>query len=203
MNGFDASCLDVLKKYYQNIVLISKADVSSFNLYSDNERNRIFFSLGTGKSGFLFRAPELSSSLTASWAKTEESGIPLYDHSVSVPIVGVEEAVKILLKQLDQSNVFAAIQFKDNTVEIYGFNYGLKTQDYDYQAQGGIGGSIINLKSRELEYDPPYIYLPVAITPGQDVFQQAVIDFDNLFADIPNVNSGDFNNDFSNDFLIE
>lgn len=202
MRGFDAdTCEAGFNKYYQNIVLINKEDVDSFNITSNNDTHKISFSLKEGRSGVLFRAPEVGSSLIASWSKSTDNGVPVYEHSASLPIIGVGQNVKSLLKQLDQANVFAAIQFKDNTIEVLGFNYGMVTQDYDFQAQSGIGGSIISIKSREREYDPPYVYTPadsvLIVNPNQ-----AVEDFDNLFANIDSVDTGDFNNDFSNDFDI-
>ena len=61
---------------------------------------------------------------------------------------------------------------------------------------GGAGGSLINLISHEngLEDDPPYIYVPLTGSANQD--------FNNLFENIVDVDLGDFNDDFNNDFDI-
>ena len=201
MQGLDLTCLRRVNKYYQNIVLINKSDVQSFTIRSTATQHNIQFSLYPGRSGFLFAAPEEASNLTASFQKKEESGNPVYDHSCSLPVTGVGEDIMVLLKQLDQTNVFATIQYKDNTVEVLGWDYGLETQDYDYQPQGGIGGAIIQLKSRYPEYDPPFVYESKDykdITPSTPTK-----DFDKKFLDIPDVDTGDFNDDFNNDFNIE
>src|SRR5690606_1830493 len=113
----------------------------------------------------------------------------LYDHKIEIAVVGVDENSKTMLKQLDFSDYFGALQFKDGTIEIFGFNYGLKTDPYNYTPQG-IGGAVISLVSKYEEYDPPYVYAGDSI------------DFDNLFANIPSFLGGDFNNDFNNDFFI-
>jgi hypothetical protein len=201
MQGLDLSCFRLINKYYQNIVLVNKSDVQSFNIKTSNTQHNIQFSLYAGKYGFLFAAPEEASNLTASFQKKEESGSPVYDHSCSIPVAGVGEDIMILLKQLDQSNLFAAIQYKDNTVEIFGWEYGLETADYDYQPQGGIGGAIIQLKSRYPEYDPPFVYESKEYK--NTIPSTPVIDFDKKFLGIPDVNTGDFNDDFNDDFNIE
>src|SRR5690606_14491773 len=96
----------------------------------------------------------------------------------------------------DLAKYFAAIQYTDGTVEIYGFENGLTTDDYDFDLQNNGGGSFINLISPEsgMEDEPPYIYVPLTGTANED--------FNNLFVDIPDVNIGDFNDDFNNDFDI-
>lgn len=200
--GLDVACLEVFNKYYQSIVILNRSDVSTFAIQSTDTRNRIAFNLKENKTGFLFRSNENSANLSANFSKKEKDGINLYTHKVQVPVVGVSEVIKVLLKQLDHSDCFAAIQFKSGEVEIYGFNYGLRTDDYDYQAQSSYGGAPINMSSRYEEYDPPYIYYPVSFigTGGPTPEEQAVIDFDNLFSEIDEVINGDFNDDFNNDF---
>ena len=202
MKGFDLECDGaVFKKYYQNVVLINRADVNEFYISSTGTEHRIYFNLTAGKTGYLFRSTENGSSMIADFSKSTTKGINYYDHKVSVPIVGINEASKTMLKQLDKADYFAAIQFKDNTVEIHGFNYGLKTNNYNYQPQGS-GGVTLDLVSKYREYDPPYVYVPSLSPSGSGYDPQAVLDFNNLFADIPSIYGGDFNSDFSDDFYI-
>jgi hypothetical protein len=200
LQGFEVGCDDFYNKYYQNIVLINRQDVANFLISSTDTQHRISFYLLPGKTGFLFRAPEQSSVLRASFSKSVVKGVPLYDHNMQVPVIGVNETSKVMLKNLDLSDYFGAIQFKDGTVEIYGFHYGLKTVDYDYQPQGDVGGSVIDLVSRYSEIDPPYVY-QTSLTA--DVSDTAESHFNALFANIPDVLAGDFNDDFNDDFLIE
>ncbi len=191
MKGFDLECAGVeFRKYFQNVILINKDDVENYLINSNFESNNIAFNLYDGLSGFLFRSTEIGSSISGEFSKSETKGLIYYDHKVTIPVMGVDENSKTLLKQLDNSNYFAAMQFKDGTIEVYGFNYGLKTNNYSYTPQGN-GGAIISLDSKYSELDPPYVY-----SGNSD-------DFNNLFANIPNVNIGDFNNDFNDDFFIE
>ena len=108
--------------------------------------------------------------------------------------MGANEETKVILKHLDFAEYFAAIQYMDGTVEIYGFENGLTSDDYDFDLQTNGGGSFINLVSPESgsEDMPPYVYSPLT--------GSATEDFNNLFADISDVKLGDFNYDFNNDF---
>lgn len=200
LKGLDLNCIDFHNKYYQNIVLINKEDIQSYNITSDNTKNRIMFSLKPDKTGYLFTSGDAGSSMAASFNKSEKDGITYYKHNIQLPIVGVSENSKTLLKQLDKSNCFAAIHFRDGTVEIYGFNNLLKTTDYNYEAQSTLGGASIPMESKFDEYDPPYIYYP---ENTNDPTSYAITHFNNLFANIPDVDTGDFNNDFNNDFFID
>jgi len=194
LKGIDLTCDNGWKnKYYQNVVLINRADVEGFNIITNNDEHRIKFNLLTGKTGVLFQASELKDLLSASFTKSNSKGIPYYDHKMQIAVVGTNEYVKTLLKQVDNSNYFGAIQFKNGDIEIYGFENGLKSDGYDYQAQGGIGGAPINLSSVISEYEPPYLYKGT----GNDTD-----DFNNLFGNIPSVLNGDFNNDYNDDFFI-
>jgi len=199
MSGLDIACEPLFTKYYQNIVLINKSDVESFIVTNYDGFNNVRFSLKAGKTGYAFNLPPAASNLSASFSKSEEQGIPVYSHLCSLPIAGTTENIKVILKQLDQTLVFAAIKFMGGSIEIYGWDYGLKTDSYDYQPQGGIGGAIIPLRSSFSEYDPPYMY-NVKDERGAAAIDE---DYENNFANIPNVNTGDFNNDYNDDFNIE
>ncbi len=202
LKGFDLECLGAeFKKYYQQIVLVNKKDVDEFYINSSTSFNRIYFNLLEGKTGFLFRSTENGASFTASFDKTERKGVVYYSHKLQVPIVGANEEAKTMLKQLDFSNYFAAIHFKDGTIEIHGFKNGLKTDGYTYEPQG-MGGAMIPLVSRYDEYDPPYTYFPSLNDGSVDAGVLAITDFNNLFANIPAIYQGDFNSDYNSDFFI-
>ena len=204
--GQDITCQSNYKKYYQQVVLVNKDDVknhvitSNVPTYSGKSNistlHRIRFYLKPGKKGYLFRGPENANTYLATFSKETDDNIPQYVHSVQLPIFGAKESTKVILKTLDFAKYFAAVQYMDGTVEIYGFENGLTTDDYDYDLQGGGGGSILTLISKDngMEDDPPYVYIP---TDGN-----ANEDFNNLFVDIPNVVLGDFNDDFNDDFDI-
>lgn len=200
LKGFDLECDGaVYKKYFQNIVLVNRADVNEFAITSNYVKNRIYFNLNEGKTGFLFRSTENGSSINAEFSKSLKDGIVYYDHKLDVPIIGINEESKTMLKQLDNADYFAAVHFKDGTIEIHGFNFGLKTDPYTYTPQG-TGGAILPLVSKYSEYDPPYIYVPSLDPNATGYDPDAIEDFDNLFADIPPIFGGDFNDDFNDDF---
>jgi hypothetical protein len=200
LNGFDLECDGAIyKKYFQQIVLVNRADVNEFAITSTILKNRIYFNLLEGKTGYLFRNTENGSVINAEFSKSLKDGIVYYDHRLEVPVIGVNEDSKSILKQLDKADYFAAIHFKDGTIEIHGFNYGLKTEPYTYTPQG-TGGAILSLVSKYSEYDPPYVYVPSLDPNATGYDANAVIDFNNLFTNINPIFGGDFNDDFNDDF---
>lgn len=197
--SLDLSCATLVRKYYQQVVLINRADVEFKQIltsYLDIEgvytcRHRLTFALYEGKTGYRFTVGENSTSIVPMFEKNEVDNIPQYRHSVNILVGGVTEEIKCILKQLDLGDYFAAVQFYDGTVEIYGFEMGMTTGGYGYDLQGGGGAVVIKLQSLQdaLEDEPPFVY-------GGDAE-----DFDNNFADIIFVPQGDFNDDFSDDFF--
>jgi len=192
IKGFDIGCEALFRKYYQNVVLINRSDVDQFRIIATNSQHRIQFNLLAGKTGYLFTGNENVGLLNAKFNKREEKGVPFYTHNVDVVVAGTSENIKTLLKQIDNSNYFAAIQFKNGDVEIYGFENGLTSGSYEYAAQSSLGGAVITMSSKFDEYEPPYLYHSNSITD----------DFDGLFANLPNFLAGDFNQDYNNDFYI-
>lgn len=200
------SCKTISRKYFQQVVLINKDDVQSFLIatpYSNiNDeffcRYRIAFKLKEGKKGFRFTSPEAGNSIFGFYNKTLKENIPQYNHSVQLSVFGIDEKTKCVLDQLDMAQYFAALQFYDGTVEVYGFEFGLKTEDYEYNPANNSGGTLLVLSSDEdaLEDERPYVYVS-----GIDGNENN--DFNNNFEDNPELPTGDFNNDFSDDFYIE
>lgn len=208
--GQDANCVSWGKRYYQQVVLVNKSYIDEYSFqtaaystspsvgldsgYVDpdtiNYRHRINFNLKQSTRGVLFNGELNGLSYFANFSKEIEDNIPQYNHFLQLPIFGASEKTKYTLKTLDFGDYFAAIQFNDGTVEIYGFENGLTSGDYTYDLQGNLGGSIISLESRDLENDPPFVYY--SNNPNED--------FNNLFQYLEPVTLGDFNDDFSNDF---
>lgn len=197
-NGLDLSCGNIVKNYYQQAVLVNRADVLNKQILTSTVsiedvyecRYKVLFNLQPDKSGFLFSSSENGSTIFGVVEKSVIQGIPQYKHSVTINILGVNQTVKCTLKQLDYSDYFVALQLYDGTVEIYGFEFGMVTDNYNFDPQNADGGAIIKLisQSEALEDELPFIY------EGGDN------DFDNLFADVIFVPQGDFNDDFNNDF---
>ena len=202
INGQDSRCSTFASKYCQQAILINKADVLDYQIldsYTDivgdyYGRHAIRFILNPTKKGVFFAAPDKGANFSGVFNKTIKEGVPQYTHIIALPLMGVSEEIKIILKQLDSADYFAALKYSDNTIEIFGFGFGLFS-DYGYDPQGNSGGSIIELSSDTLEDQPPYIYKSGT---GGDPLQ----DWENLFGENPPLPAGDFNNDFNNDFFI-
>lgn len=196
--GLNLSCGNIAKKYYQQAVLVNREDILNKLILTSTVsiddvydcRHKVSFNLKPDKTGFLFSASENSSTIFGVVEKSVVQGIPQYSHSVTILVLGVSQAVKCILKQLDYADYFVALQLYDGTVEIYGFEFGMSTDNYTYDPMNSEGGAIIKLKSLNdaLEDELPFIY------------EGDSLDFDNLFADVVFTPHGDFNDDFNNDF---
>src|SRR5690606_7312146 len=112
-----------------------------------------------GTKGQRFSLPEKGSNLVPSFTKSNDGFRTEYSHRIQMFILGVSEDVKFTLRNLDDGSYFGAVKFSDNTIEIYGFQYGLTTNNYEFNAQEQSGGSPIDLVSVDaLEDFPPLIY---------------------------------------------
>lgn len=202
IGGQDIRCNTFFRKYYQQVILFNRSDLLEFqklDTYTDitdvtHRRHAIRFRLAPGATGYLFASSDKGESVTASFTKQVKEGIPQYSHKVTVPLMGVSEEVKCILKEIDNSDLIAAVKYLDNTIEIYGFDFGL-VSDYGYEPQANAGGAVIELNSDSLEDDPPRVYLSGT---GGDPLE----DWDNLFSNNPALPAGDFNDDFNNDYHI-
>lgn len=177
--GQDNSCpTDVTRKYYQQIVVINHSDIDKSTIVKtvNNTSFKVAFSLKTGKTGYLFSGSEAGSSYSGMFEKTtnELTGQPQYAHKVNYVGVGLSEAQKATLNQLDRGNFVVACQAKNGVVEIYGLDNGLINGDYTYDIQGGNGGSALVLQSDKKSLEPyiPYVYSSA----------DPEADFDSLFA---------------------
>lgn len=197
-NGLDLSCGGIITKYYQQAILINREDVLNKLILTSTLsiddvydcRYKVMFNLKENLHGFRFSGAKNGTLIFGTTEKTTVQGIPQYKHSVTIQVLGVNQTVKCTLRQLDYADYFAALQLYDGTVEIYGFEYGMTTDNYTFDSQNAGGGSVVKLVSQNdaLEDELPFIY------EGNEN------DFDNLFLNIPFVARGDFNSDFNNDF---
>lgn len=199
--GLDMTCIEPVRRNRQEVVLVNRSDVrtkaiSTSYLNIDGDfvcRHRVMFDLKQGATGYLYRIGQNASAIFGSAEKTEKNGIVQYSHTVTVAVVGVDEQSKCILSQLDLADYFAAIKYSDNTVEVYGFEYGLKTAGYTYDPTN-TDGALLKLVSDNdaLEDELPLIYYSQDGTESED--------FDNLFANHEITYVGDFNDDFNDDF---
>ncbi len=202
-NGQSTICITPAKKYYQQVVLVNREDVLNSRIVTSfvdiddtyNCRNRVYFDLKEDTTGYRFTTFESGMTVFGMWEKTVVNGIAQYSHSVNIVLVGVDEDVKCIMKQLDSGDYLAALQYYDGTIEIFGFEFGLTTSNYTYDPANLSGGAIIKLNSMpdSLEDEPPFVYKTQ--TPDAEI-----TDFDNNFVDVIYDVNGDFNDDFNFDF---
>lgn len=154
-NGLDLSCGNVVKNYFQQAVLINREDVLNKQILKPTTsiddiyecRYKIIFNLKPDLKGFLFKLGDNSSSIFGSFEKSLIESIPQYNHSTTIAVLGVNQAVKCILEQLDYADYFCALQLFDGTVEIYGFEFGMATNNYTYDPQNNDGGALIKISS--------------------------------------------------------
>lgn len=186
--GQDTSCTSPLRRYYQQAVVMNKSDIdmttvqitaSDAGTPTPTCAYNVEFTLKEGKTGYLFRGNENGSTYKGYFDKVtnETFGVPDYTHHVQMLVAGVEENSKCILSSLDKGSFVVAMQFADGTVEIYGMQNGMKTDDYTYDTQENGGGTAIILSSRETA---PEGYLPLVYKSATPDGETA--DFDNLFA---------------------
>lgn len=202
-SGMDLSCATFARKYYQQVVLVNRLDVKNKNVVLSSLdilgnylcRNRVFFDLIDGKTGYRFSINENSTQIFGSSEKSIIEGIPQYQHSVNVIVKGVDEETKCILSQLDSGDYFAALQYYDGTIEIFGFEYGLSSTGYSYDPANLEGGAIIKLTSVSgaFEDEHPLVY-------KSNSSSDEIADFDSNFVTSVVDLNGDFNDDFNDDF---
>ena len=175
-NGQDASCVAPARRFYQQAVVINKADIDPesvvLSVPTAEDPDCLYnvqFSLKDGKTGFRFTGPESGSSYKGYFDKTlSDLGFPQYKHNAQVLIVGSTEEAKCILDSLSKGKYVVVYQFTDGTVEVYGFENGLTTGDFTYDVQEGGGGTAIVLSSLDIA---PENYVPLvyqSTPPGSE-----------------------------------
>jgi len=181
--GQDRTCQGVQKGYIQKVVLVNKSDLESYNIESeliDNgnleplAKHRINFKLKENKSGILIENNQNSQVIVPNVNATYSDELPRFTHSLQFAIYDVTERTKWLLMTLSKADYFATVLHKSGVVEVYGFEFGMKTDGYTFDA--GDGGAIIKLSSIENEFHLPLNYDSL-IDGGE------TIDFENKFRD--------------------
>ena len=185
VNDLDVACIAPVRKAYQQAVLINKNDFDTSTITLPDPAAdpptcdySVEFALKSGTTGYRISGAEAGSSFYGSHDKSRSDlGFAQYIHNVGILIAGISEEVKCVLDSLDKGSFVVALQWKDGTVEIFGFVNGLTTGDYSYNVQEGGGGTQIILSSLEdaPENNLPLVY--VSAVPGQEN-----VDFDAAFA---------------------
>lgn len=200
IRGYSVGCTNDQRLFVQKLVLINKSNVleyfvrkSSVDIEDNfNCNHNIVFRLNEGEKGKLISQIDNARNVFATHERSEDSNISEWLHSVNFIIQGYNESLICFLNNLNVAHYFAAAMLTDGTVIIYGFDNGLRPNNYSVDLQGNNGVTNIKLETSkgEEEQEQPYIY-------GGNIS-----DFDNLFQDIAPIELGDFNNDFNNDFFI-
>lgn len=180
--GQDISCVSsIVKKYYQEAVVINHSDVN-FNLTgaiqkdctAGSEKYGVKLTLKSGAKGYRFKSIEGGTAVVGSYDKGKtEVGFPQYLHKVQIPVTGVNAEAKCILDALDKGSFLIALQAKDGTVEIYGFENGMGTADYTRNITENGGVTLLTLQSNDdnQESHSPLLHIATDVNA----------DFDSLF----------------------
>ncbi len=182
-DGYDLSCTrNFTKGYFQEAVIINFNDIDRVGSVLGSITGvscdyTVQMLLKESKKGVRIKLPDNGSLIKGFFdKKTSDKGIVEYLHKLQILAMGVDMATKCKLDKLDHGLYVVALQAKDGTVEIYGWQNGISTGDYTYDIVEGGGGTIIPLQSKETEAETtlPLVYKPQS---GGD----ATADFDSLF----------------------
>lgn len=186
LSGQDSACVQLIKRYFQQIVIIPMVDIAEKTItktdYSVENpvcKYQVAFSLKEGKTGFRFSGPENGNSFYLTVDKsTTEAGHVQYTHTVNMLFAGMSEADKCILEALDKGSYLVAFQqMGSDLIEIAGAQFGLSTGDYtlDFANNGGAVQLTLVSNDNSLENYLPLIYKS-AVEGGE------VADFDSNFA---------------------
>lgn len=186
VNDLDVSCIAPSRRYWQQAVLIDKSDIETSTIslpVYDGEGApscdyTVEFALKCMTKGIRISGIESGDNFKGFYSKTRDAnGYPIYKHQAQIFVSGIDTATKCALDALDKGSVVVALQLKDGTVEIFGFENGLSTGDYTYDIQEGAGGTAIILQSLD---SGPENHLPLVYKPTGG--GTATADFDSSFA---------------------
>ena len=154
--SLDRSCSRKLpKKYKQEAVFININDIDRANspvgeIGGATCAYSVQMILKALKKGVNIKLPESGNAIKGFVNKSKtDNGRVQYLHQVQILMEGADEQTKCVMDKLDHGLYVVALQLSDETVEIYGWEYGISTGDYTYDLTDGGGGSLIVLQSDE------------------------------------------------------
>lgn len=186
LSGQDSSCTQLIKKYYQQIVIIPMVDIeektitkTDFSIENPICKYNVKFELKAGKTGYRFTGPANGGSfyLMVDKSKTD-AGFVQYSHTVNMLFAGLSETDKCILEALDKGSYLVALQqMGSDVIEIAGAQFGLSTGDWSLDPANNGGAVQLTMVSDEnsLENYLPLVYKS-AVEGGE------VADFDSNFA---------------------
>jgi len=181
----DLECVDIpVRKYNQSAQIINVDDIDTFTITksgagdADHSNYNVELTLKPGTQAYCVRGPQAGNNFYGTYDKSRNDlGFPQYIHMAQILVAGIKEKQKSMLEALDKGNFVVALKALDGTVEVFGMEYGLTTQDYSYNISEGGGGTPIILGSLE---NAPERCLPLIYTPAAG--GNAVADYDAGFA---------------------
>lgn len=162
----DLRCDNFNKKNYQQIVFVNKKDVETFKINNpafNKEDYSVNFMLRANKEGSRLSSLESGASIYGKTQKSIRSGINEYKHTIHLIIPNATIEDKLLLSSLDNGDYFCALQNYNGDIEIYGFEYGLKPDNYELDLINNFGIVEINLSSKSESLEN---YLPLIFKSG-------------------------------------
>jgi len=187
--NIDNQCASPARKWEQRVALIPYDDITNYTLDAsgDNHSADIFLNLNYNGGHHIVTSAN-ASSINASFTMSRDENIPRYSHSVTFPIIGVDNLQMSSLRQIDATKYVAFVRFSDGTIKIFGLENGLKSTGYSYTPQSSSGGGSITLKSDYTEAFQPLVY---SGNPSN---------FDNDFNNPIIQLTGDYNDDYNGDY---
>lgn len=193
-SGQDNACPEnIVKGYVQEVVLTNFEDVKENGITSEcaeTPKYRAAMLLEEDTKGFRFTGARSGNKIRGWSSKSrDDNGYPIYVHHVQIILIGVSEAQKCILKNLDLGLYVAALKLKsyptpaaseiEEAIEVFGIQNGLSTADYDYDITEQNGVIVIELASQDGSEEPAIPYMYVSQTEGSEVS-----DFDDEFTQI-------------------
>lgn len=186
--GADFCRPDNAKRWIPRVVIINRTDVvdvlrSGYSILFKTKDNPAVGQVHIG--GVSFEYPQVYAQILGNAESVEAMNYRQWRHNVQVSFAGFKHFQK--LDDINRGEIFAALLDSNDKIWIFGFDYGLKPDDYLIQ---NTEMDTITLRSRVLEDTPPLLYLG------------SVSDFWDNFTDVDVIpDNGDFNNDFNDDFF--
>lgn len=203
LNGYNSGCENNQRRFVQKIVLLNKSDILEYKILKSrldingglNIDHSIYFRLKDGKKGISVTNIHNGYNVNGTWDFSENDYSQNYTHSIKFITTGYNDSLAYFLSVINTALYFATLCMSDGTVLVFGFDNGLHSSSYKVDLQGANGVTQITLQTgkNEEEYNAPFIYQSGNIAQN---------DFDNLFADLPPIQVGEFSDDFNNDYKV-
>lgn len=191
----DNQCASPARKFDQKVVILNYEDLYNYKEHTTGIDHNVEVVLPVAyNSGNHILSNYNGNNIKGGFTMTRDEGIPRYKHSVSFPIIGVDDKPMSALRQIDTGKYVVFLRFGDGTIKVYGIENGLKSIGYSYEPQSNTGGGIITLES---EYHEPY--QPLVYSGDPRNFDK---DFNNPILNLMGDYNKDYNKDYARNFYL-